>query len=247
METQLVRLDPPYNVIFTTENFFGLHIATLIVVDEETERIGRRVRKRLRSRSFPVAAPYGKLDGEAWTDTELKDSLLVCRQGETITLRTLKRYMKYCGRISPRLMFMSIEMFLETMRDYNINMNFTNPVNGKNLTDCEVELIFDEGEEEIEDEEGYEEEILTGRTIIDVRSTSSCPLYFSTYFFSEDEFMDRQNAINQLNGLRLTYIRALKPFGLKSIKFTTKDKKYQSFVDELNKLKKLDKIALADL
>ena len=242
MDTQLVRLDPPYNVIFTTENFFGLHIATLIVVDEVTERIGRRVRKRLRSRSFPVAAPYGKLDGEAWTDTELKDCLLVCRQGETITLRTLKRYMKYCGRISPRLMFISTEVFLDTMRDYNININFTDPVSGKRITNCEVELIFDEGAEGIEDEEGVAEEILTGRTIIDVYSASSSLLYFTTYFFSEDELLDKQNAIAGLNGLRLTYLRALKPFGLKSIKFTTKDKKYQSFVDELNRLKKLDKL-----
>lgn len=239
MDTQLVRLDPPYNVIFTTEKSFGLHIATLIVVDEETERIGRRVRKRLRTRSFPVAAPYGKLDGEAWTDTELKDCLLVCRQGETITLRTLKRFMQYCGRISPRLMFFSLQMFLDTMRDYKINMNFTNPVSGKNLTSCEVELIFDEGAEGIEDEEGVAEEILTGRTIIDVRSTPSSPLYFSTYFFSEDELMDERNAIAHLNGLRLTYLRALKPFGLKSIKFTTKDKKYQSFVAELNKRRML--------
>ena len=204
IQTQLIRLDPPYNIIFTTERFFGLHIASLIVVDEETERIGRRDRKRLRSRSFPVAAPYGKLAGVAWTDTELKDCFLVCCQGETITLRTLKRFMEYCGRTSPRLMLFSMQMFLDTMSDYNI-------------------LIDDE--------------ILTGRTIIDVCSTPSSPLYFNTYFFSEDELLDKQNAINHLNGLRLTYIRTLKPFGLKSIKFTTKDKKYQSFVDELNKHK----------
>lgn len=239
MDTQLVRLDPPYNVIFTTEKSFGLHIATLIVVDEETERIGRRVRKRLRTRSFPVAAPYGKLDGEAWTDTELKDCLLVCRQGETITLRTLKRFMQYCGRISPRLMLFSTQMFLATMRDYNININFTDPVSGKRITNCEVELIFDEGAEGIEDEEGVAEEILTGRTIIDVSSAPSSLLYFSTYFFSEDELYTEQNAIAHLNGLRLTYLRALKPFGLKSIKFTTKDKKYQSFVAELNKRRML--------
>lgn len=235
IQTQLIRLDPPYNIIFTTENYFGLHIATLIVVDEE-ERIGRRVTTKLRTRCFPVAAPYGKLAGEAWTDTELKDCFLVCRQGETITLRTLKRFTEYCGRTSPRLMLFSMQMFLDTMSDYNILMDFRDPVSGKMVTSCEVELIFDEGEEGIDDEE-LDDEILTGRTIIDVRSTPSSALYFNTYFFSEDELFDKQNAINHLNGLRLTYIRTLKPFGLKSIKFTTKDKKYQSFVDELNKHK----------
>ena len=236
IQTQLLRLDPPYNIIFTTEKTFGLHIATLIVVDEATERNGKRVTTKLRTRCFPVTAPYAELDGDVWTGTELKDCYIVCRQGDTITLRTLKRFMEYCGRKDSRHMFMAIYMFLETMRDYNVNMNFTHPVSGKRITHCEVELLFDEGAEGIDDEE-EDVEILTGRTIIDVRSTSSSPLYFGTYFFSEDELYDMQNAINLLAGLRGIYIRTLEPYGLKSIKFTTKDKKYQSFVDELNKRK----------
>ena len=35
METQLVRLDKPYNIICGPDIKFGLHLATLIVVNEK--------------------------------------------------------------------------------------------------------------------------------------------------------------------------------------------------------------------
>ena len=58
MNTQLVRLDSPYNIICSSSGKFALHIATLIVVKEKIRGVveGASMRDTLSVASYPVVS-----------------------------------------------------------------------------------------------------------------------------------------------------------------------------------------------
>ena len=83
MDTQLVRLDAPYNIICGTDGSFALHIATLIVTKERIEGIpdGVPMRDTLSVATYPVVSKKNSADGQVWMNSELKDCYVVCEQG----------------------------------------------------------------------------------------------------------------------------------------------------------------------
>lgn len=93
IQTQLLQLQPPYQVIYCGGEL-GLHIATLIVVDEQRDENGRYM--GIRTYSHPVVSYTNKLskscaqtldfdlfdepgqEGVVWNRAELKDVVPFC-------------------------------------------------------------------------------------------------------------------------------------------------------------------------
>lgn len=234
METQLVRLDAPYNVIFDYKRAkFGLHIATLIVVDEVTEGKGKNAVTKLRSRSYPVVNTAFDLEGEAWTDSELQQCYRMCRQNETVSLYDFKHFIHFCDANAVEDLYKVPMSFNIAMMSYKIKFNLSDIKTGKKMSDFKVELLFDEKENQIlkyfsiSDIDSF----LTKRTCL-VHSSSHSPFYFWSDMSLDDGKPD--DTIQELAKLRDAYLHAFKYEGLKSITFTTKNEKYKEFVDSLN-------------
>lgn len=88
METHILKLDPPYQIIHCNGRI-GLHVATLLLADpRETEPDKYGVSDAyVTTKSYPIVS-YGpkSLRGIAWDTYELKDCQFVCYEGETISL-----------------------------------------------------------------------------------------------------------------------------------------------------------------
>lgn len=128
IQTQLLQLQPPYQVIYCGGEV-GLHVATLIVVDELRDEAGRYM--GIRTYSHPVVSYTNKLrgagrpvhplletgEGVVWNRAELKDVSPLClATDEEVALERLNwlRYEYYnpagstselppLGRIASRL------------------------------------------------------------------------------------------------------------------------------------------------
>ena len=234
METQLVRLDPPYNIIYDAKKGFALHISTLIIIDEVSEGKGKKVETKLRSRSFPVVSRMFELEGESWTDYELKFHHKICRQGETVSLRELRLFMEYCYKHADFKHMEAYPMLFDVaLLSYGVKMNIKDPMTGLDISDYEVELIFDDQQGDVEkyinDSPAYIDD-----GICDVHSGLGSPFFFDDIIYPKDSTTAISNSIIKLTSLRDAYLYALKFDGIKSITFTTKNPKYQSFVERLN-------------
>lgn len=88
METHILKLDPPYQIIHCSGRI-GLHVATLLLADpRETEPDKYGLCKAyVTTHSYPIVS-YGpkSLRGIVWDTYELKDCQFVCYEGETISL-----------------------------------------------------------------------------------------------------------------------------------------------------------------
>ncbi len=237
METQLVRLDAPYNVIFDYKREkFGLHIATLIVVDEVTEGRGKNAKTKLRSRSYPVVNTAFDLEGNAWTDSELQNCFRLCRQNETVSLYEFKRFMNYCDANGVEHLYRIPMLFNIAMMSYDIKFNLHDISTGKKISDFKIELLFDEEEKQML--KYYSISSISdinspvSKRICLVHSAPHSPFYFWSDLSMDDGKFD--DTIQELAKLRDTYLHAFKFEGLKSITFTTENEKYQDFVDLLN-------------
>lgn len=225
METQLVRLDKPYNIICSPQGRFALHIATLIVVEEQNVKNsnGADLGKNVVVRSHPIVSENRNLEGEAWTQFTLKDCMVVCREGDTdVLLSQLKRLMEFCEKKGA----MFIDSLPLSFLIYDIKFYLPSDENGHIISDYEVCLEFDDGGNE-------------GTCM--VYSSKDSVFYFFAAFITHGALsnigIDEDGAIRKLRRLCDGYIMALYVSGLRSITFTTKDKKYQGFVDKLNSKK----------
>ena len=236
METQLVRLDAPYNVIFDYKREkFGLHIATLIVVDEVTEGKGRIVNTKLRSRSYPVVNTAFDLEGEAWTDIELQHCYRMCRQNDTISLYEFRHFMDYCDSNGVERLHTVPMLFNVAMMSYDIKFNLSDIKTGKKISNFKIELLFDEEDNRMLKYFSVSSHLpIVSKRICIVRSLPFCPFYFWSDLSLDDGKPD--DTIQELAKLRDAYLHAFKYEGLKSITFTTKNKKYKEFVDSLNNM-----------
>lgn len=226
MDTQLVRLDAPYNVICGKRGRFGLHVATLIVVKEKIDGVpeGVPISDTIVVSSYPVVNGGYGIDGQVWMDTELKDCHVVCRQNESVSLFALKRVMEYCGKYRSTEIIPSA--FVMASVDYGIKMILPNDKNNKTISDYTVCLEFETGEHGIR-----------------CMTYSSKESFFYFYEYYADDTADytsvglinKTDAIKRIAELRNTYLLLFKPDGLRSITFTTKQRHYQDFVDEVNK------------
>ena len=222
METQLVRLDAPYNLICDSLGNFALHIATLIVVEKQplVNSAGVDLGERTVARSYPVVNKGGSLDGQVWMNTELKDCMAVARENQNVSLFTLKQVMEFCYQNAPRYRFEFLPHLLavEASR-YGIKFKLLTDKVGRAVADYMVRLVFDEGGND-------------GACM--VYSSRDSDFYFFGGFRTADP-SDEDECISSLAALRDSYLMSLRSAGLRSIRFTTEDKAYQNFVDKLNR------------
>lgn len=226
METQLVRLDAPYNLICSNTGNIALHIATLIVIREkETNNMLGNTSIYPEVHSFPIVAGRGKLGGETWIFTDLKDCIVVCIEGEVVSLPYIKRVMDFChshnvigiGQI-PRTLYYALG---------NAGCTITLPSkeDGSIKSDYVVNLNFSV------DSEAY---------CIVMNDAKSDFYFYDSYYiepsFDEEgnEYYHEEYSIKSLAKMRNTYYQMLGRKGLKTITFTTKDEQYKGFVEQLN-------------
>ena len=227
MDTQLVRLDAPYNIICGTNGKFALHIATLIVMKERMEGKpdGVPMADTLSVAAYPVVSERFRVGGQVWMSSELKDCYVVCEQGcKTIPLQELKYIMEFCSKYEvPRYKEMIPISFVTAMKRYGISISLPLGKNSKALTDFKVCLEFKESTD--------------GKTCM-VYEDGASGFYFYEYFANDpDAFAElptNLEAINYMAELRDDYLRLFQHEGVRSITFTTKSKQYQWFVDKLN-------------
>ena len=217
METQLVRLDAPYNLICGRNMKLGLHIATLLVITKGRQDKPKEVL------SYPVVEGGDKPGGEVWTDCELGGCEVICRQNDGINWIFVKAIMRHFyeqGEIHLERAIWSLNSFLMAS-----NMH-VDPF----PADSEVELEFEEND----------------NNICMVYSTPRSHLFFFSAFINVDDnemndkslSRDADDAISHLVQMRDAYLMAFRYWGLYSIHFSTKDEKYREFVDRLNAPKK---------
>ena len=235
METQLVRLDAPYNIICDTTGNFALHIATLIVVKEKSGDApeGSPSSNTLSVACYPVVSEKGflkdsflgvgegKADGQVWMHAELKDCYVVCPQNyKSVDVSQLKDLMKYYAKQNMVDMeFRITASFCWALVKFGCKILLP-------LTDYIVPLEFEESN--------------NGKSCM-VYADDKSVFYFYEYFDNEPPF-DRfiptnTEAIKYMTEVRDTYLQLFRYDGLKSITFTTKNEKYQWFVDKLNATK----------
>ena len=229
MDTQLVRLDGPYNIICGNNGHFALHIATLIVVKEKKQEVTvvEKVADTISVACYPIVADNLKIDGQVWMHTELNDCLVIGRQGEELTLYSLKKTMEYCAKHNIFKYFERIPSeFCWAMMDYNCKILLDTDDNKYIIKDYEVELKFEED---------------NGGNSCMAYSSSDSRFYFYEYFDNEPPFNEfvptNMEAIDYFAKLRDNYLRILQYEGLRSITFTTTNEKYLWFVDRLNSTK----------
>ena len=231
MQTQLVRHDRPYNIICGSNGRFALHVATLIVVKERIEGVpeGVSMRDTLSVSSYPVVGGSYEIDGQVWMNTELKDCLVICREKESVSLYTLRKVMEYCGKHNVSFHMERIpSSFSMALFSYDSQLILPTDENNQTIADYEVCLQFETGEHGI-------------RCM--VYSSKESDFYFFEYFADDDAdysnvgLINRPDAIKQMAELRDNYLIILRHEGLRSIRFTTKQKNYQDFVDALNNYK----------
>lgn len=223
METQLIRHDKPYNVIFGSNGNFALHVATLLVITDEEQKDNKEktIRRKFVTHSYPVVSSKYSLDGEPWMDVEQKDCLAVCREGDTVSLYSFKRVMEFSAKneisffkeFIPSTFFFYLRSFgckfvlpyknKETVKEYNVHLNFEESDNGNTCM---------------------------------VYADNSSDFYFCEYFASDEnvtnKIQTKESAIKQICKLRDKYIIYLND--INSISFSTKNKNYQWFIDKLN-------------
>lgn len=224
MDTQLVKLDAPYNLICNKEEEFGLHIATLIVTKTFEDGSYRII-------TYPVVERFGKPGGEVWEDNLLETCKVVCRYNEHIDLQTVKDVMNYyygwarvpstgfVWKLKKALASNKTHVYLpldKNQKDY-IYKHIT-------IKEYSTELIFDNDKE-----------------------TEVCTVYSSdeSYFFFLESIDynpnnhahpgdDEETTIIKIAWLRNTYQMAFAPEGVKKITFYTRNKDYQDYIEKLN-------------
>ena len=206
MDTQLVRLDAPYNIICGSDGNFALHIATLIVIKEKSERIAQTapMSETLSVASYPVVIEGGKIgdnfvgygkgaaDGQVWMHTELKDCYVVCPQEcKTVSFRILKDIMKYYAKKKMYHMPLRItSAFSWAMTIYGCKIVLSSDENKKKITDFEVCLEFEESN--------------NGNTCM-VYANKNSDFYFNEYFLTTLNYLFPYPQILKLSGIWQSY------------------------------------------
>lgn len=228
METQLVRLDPPYNLICNKETKFGLHIATLIVIDPFEDNYNHMSDMYC----YPVVERENELGGEIWNDSELETCKVICRHTENISLRTIKEIMEYYYGWS----YLPTNDFVWDLKKALVSngSKIILPKQSSTINKKSVESIISEYEVELIFENDLEAEVCT--------IYSSVNSYF--FFLGSIDYNpgsrahpgnnDEDNSIFKLALLRDAYLMAFEMEGVKKITFYTESKDYKDFVDKLN-------------
>ena len=241
MDTQLVRLDPPYNVICGSDGSFALHIATLIVVKEKSEEVAKTapMSESLSVASYPVVVESatidgtfmgggkGTADGQVWMHTELKNCYVVCPQNHTVFFNELKDVMEFYVKQNMVLKMLRVaSSFSWSMTKFGCKILLPTDENNKPISDFEVCLEFEEHD--------------CGKNCM-VYADNNSDFYFYEFFSNDPDLFkyiqSNYDAIKHMAQLRDSYLRIFRYEGMRSITFTTKNEDYQWFVDDLNTTK----------
>lgn len=227
MDTQLVRHDAPYKIIFGGKNGkFALQTATLIVIDEKKGVNADKtpMNERFSIASYPVVSRSYDLEGEVWTDCEQKDCIVICRQGESVSLNTFREVVISKLRHSHVDMIELASQFSISSLLYGFKFIMPTDKDGYIIKDYEVCLEFKKNPPRSS----------TGDVIV----TSKDYYFFFYSDYEECSHGDRTRSIHNIAQYRDAYLSLCRREGLRSITFTTKDDFYKSFVRELNNYKK---------
>ena len=233
METQLVRLDAPYNIICSPNGEFALHIATLIVVKENKEgalsvACHPVVRVNGENGGFFMGSGKGNADGQVWMHTKLEDCYVICPQNQkNVPISELKDVMKYYAKLNMLDMPLRVaSSFSWAMTKFGCKFMLFEDNSHKTITDYDLNLEFEDTKD--------------GKSCM-VSADDKSPFYFYEFFDNEppfDQFVPTNSeAIKYMAELRDTYLQIFRYEGLRSITFTTKNEQYQWFVDQLNTTK----------
>lgn len=222
-ETQLVRLDPPYNIICNERGDFALHIATLMVIDPSGTTSEATAEPRASVYCYPVVQDRLRPGGIVWKDALTEDYydgnyMLFCREKEGVSLMDIKQIIEWLSDdrshepIEAHPFNVSI-----ALHQYGIRLYLPQDEKGQTIHDFEVELRFD----------------FLESNVVDIYSSYVSAFYLHTiYDIKAEEASKWRKAIEKLRRQRDAYAIALD--GVEKITFTTKQKKYKSFVDKLN-------------
>ncbi len=240
MDTQLVRLDAPYDIICGSDGRFALHIATLIVVKEKSGKksVSDSMCENISVASYPVVAENGnvkygytekgkgKANGQVWMHTELKDCYVVCQQkeGQSVLIQDLKNIMEYYAKQNKsNLLPIIANTFRWSLSKFGCRISLPTGMDRCPMSDYEVGLEFEEDND--------------GNTCMAYANKGS-DFYFYEYFSNAPErisyMQTNLEAVKHMAELRDSYLMIFRPDGLRSIKFKTMNEKYQWFVDKLN-------------
>ena len=226
MISQIVRLDAPYNIICSKSGQFGLHIATLIVVKEKIADAtdGKKNSGSVTMENYPIVNTHN-MDGQTWKDTELKDCLVICRQGGSASLSNLYKVMEFTGKdvVAKALSRLTPITFFAAMIDFKVDFHLPTGEDGCTVSKYDVPLTF--------------EKISNGTLgIVYVYSSKGSLFYFNDSYIDKlaSPLATKDEALKRLTDLRDCYMMFLRHLGLRSITFSTNNEDFQWFVDKLN-------------
>lgn len=224
METQLVRLDPPYNIICGSNGKIALHIATLIVVKTDAVACYPVVGERRKTLGRYFQSGRGTANGQVWMDTELKDCYVLCPQNyKRVPIALLRDLIDYNARQHMRDVELRIaEKFYAAMLLYGLDISYPKDPNGEPSAILKAGLEF--------------EEYNNGKSCM-VYSEKHSPFYFYGHFDNEPSdklAATSSEAIEHMAKVCKGYVNIFSGAGMKKINFTTRNEKYQWFVYKLN-------------
>ena len=224
MDTQLLKLDPPYNIICSNGRF-AKHIATLIVVDKKEIELEPGHWRNV-SQSYPVV-DYGdgSPEGVVWMFSEVRECRVVARENEngrpySISIGWFCQLLKFNKgvdiiKVGDNYYPLDPGVLRFCLHRYDIPVS--QPVDRL----FEVELCFRE------EKDGY--------TYVE---SAKGVLYFYMSFHKDEED-SREAAIEEILRWWNDYLEIIDPDQYKrkdiEIVFSTKNEQYDEFVADLNR------------
>lgn len=244
METQLLRLNPPYNII-CSKGRFAKHIATLIVADMKETSIDS-FQWALDTQSYPVV-DYGdgSAEGDVWNDIEVKDCKVVLKDpgssSALISLAWFGRIMEFNlekseKNLSPGILF-------PLLKRLHIMVNLPGPTK-YDFPDDLANYDFSETHKYVYEIPLVFKEYYNGMVI--VKSSPDSVFFFFTAISlndnesKESEIVAIQDIMNWWEEYH-DYFHGYEKEGRKLIiKFLTENETFKPFVDRLNQAIKED-------
>lgn len=220
MNTQLLKLDPPYNII-CGRNKIAKHVATLIITNINKEEAPSEDNPcywlDMRTYSYPVVEyGDGSPAGDVWNDVEVRECRVIAKAPNDggfntkiwshwfcETLRFLHEDDGFGSTQTPMTLY-------EQLKSLHIDVNWMGTFGDPKKV--EVELIFD-------DYDG----------VSSISSASGSELYFTATYATENE-NQKQQKFNETLRWAAQYIRI---FNAQTI-FTTKNEQYKEMLIEWN-------------
>lgn len=224
MVTQLLKLDPPYNII-CGRNKIAKHVATLIVAEIKyddkyrSEEIDGKEYffggPDMRTYSFPVVEyGDGSAVGDVWNDVEVRECRVIAKPKDDGFATRIQSYW-FCETL--RFLYSDeygstqtpITLY-EQLNGLHVDVDWMGSMG--NPKKVEVELIFDEG-----------------NGVSWVGSAAGSALYFRAAYATGNE-RQKEEKLNDILRWAAQYIRI---FNAQTI-FTTQNEKYKDLLKEWN-------------